>query len=257
MRRIEPKIAEFKRLYPDHFQTYQAENRKMSFAWSGDVNKTPLIFIHGSPGSWEAWAEFLLDQNLQKRFHVIAIDRPGYGGSSVGITEPSLARQAADIFKLLQFNKSGQRAILVGHSYGGPVIAQLAMDYPEQIAGLVFVASSVDPMLERVKWYQRPAAWWPIRSIIPTALRVCNEEILALKVELEKQVGRWTEIKVRVATIQGEADDLVPALNQDFILKKSAPTQVVFVKRMTDMNHFVPWEHPELIFAGIEAVEEK
>lgn len=256
-KKIESKIDYFKKKYPHQIESYNSKNRKMSFAWSGDPQKAPLIFVHGSPGSWTGWVEFLLDENLQKNFHVIAIDRPGYGGSGSGHTEPSLKKQAEDIIAVLKNNTSGKKAILVGHSYGGPVIAQMAADSPDSVEALIFVSSSVDPKLEKTKWYQYPASWWPFRTLIPNDLRVCNEEIFALKEQLELLDSRWPEIKALVATIHGEQDSLVPQKNQDYIHKKISPSQLKVKVQQQDMNHFVPWEYPEIIVKAIfEVIKE-
>jgi pimeloyl-ACP methyl ester carboxylesterase len=251
---IKPDIQKFKETYPNQIQSFAGKNRSMHYAWSGDLQKRPVLFVHGSPGSWEAWAHFLLDSDLQKNFHLIAIDRPGYGGAGQGISVSSLATQAADIVEVLKFNKSHLPAILVGHSFGGPVIAKIAMDYPNQVTGLVFVASSVDPDLESTKWYQYPAGWWPIRSLIPTSLRVCNEEILGLKEQLQLMLPEWKTISAKTVVIQGQADDLVPAENYQFLMQNLKSDVIVNALLVDDLNHFVPWKRPELIVQAIEEI---
>jgi pimeloyl-ACP methyl ester carboxylesterase len=247
---IRPDIDRFKREYSSHFQVYQTPTRQMQYAWSGDPSKRPVVFVHGSPGSWEGWAHFLMDAQLQKSFHVIAIDRPGYGGSGRGVTETSLQAQAQEILEVLQFNHSGQAAILVGHSFGGPVIARAAMDRPDLVAGLVFVASSVDPELEETKWIQYPANGWLIRNLIPSELRVCNEEILNLKKELTAMLPEWKGIRAKSVLIQGEQDDLVPPSNQDFLVNHLSRESVIRVVRISGLNHFVPWKRPDLILGA-------
>ena len=47
---------------------------------AGDPALPPVLFIHGSPGSWEAWQDYLADPELSSRAHLLAIDRPGFGG---------------------------------------------------------------------------------------------------------------------------------------------------------------------------------
>ena len=251
---VKPDIEKFEKNYGNQVRIFQGKNQILSYHWTGDVSKPPVIFVHGSPGSWDGWAHFLVDENLQKNFHLIAVDRPGYGGSGKGNTEPSLEKQAEAILEPLKFNTSHLPAILVGHSYGGPVIARAAMDHPEQVAGLVFVAASVSPALEHFSWYQEPAGWWPIRSLIPTDLRVCNEEIIALKTELEKMLPLWPAITAPTVLIQGDVDDLVPPANLDFLLEKLTQAKVVSTVRITGMNHFIPWRVPEVIFDGIKAL---
>ena len=252
---VKNETNDFKNRFPDHVMKTISGGRTLQYVWSGDPTKRPLVFVHGSPGSWEAWSHFLMDPTLREEFHIIAVDRPGFGGSNPGETERSLEKQAALIEDVLKTNKSGLGAILVGHSFGGPVIAKMAMSYPKQIAGVVFVASSVDPELESTKWYQYPADWWLIRSIIPTPLRVCNQEIFALKDQLELMLPAWKTFSAKVVTIQGESDDLVPPGNQDFLLRVLDPKLILKIDRVEGLNHFVPWKRPDLIIDAISVLD--
>jgi pimeloyl-ACP methyl ester carboxylesterase len=254
---IQTDIDKFEKEHGDQIGRYQGPHRMIGYAWSGDRDKPPLLFVHGSPGSWQGWSHFLIDDDLQKQFHVLVVDRPGYGESGKGQTEPSLAKQGDDVIAALTTNLSGKPAILVGHSYGGPLIVRMAMDHPDRVAGLVIVAGSVSPALEDTHWYQYPARWVPFRWLLPDALRVCNEEIMALKDNLQEMLPRWRELKIPVAVIQGEKDDLVPPANVDFLREKMPEGTLVEVKRVPQMNHFVPWQHPELILEAIRIVKEK
>lgn len=251
---LQPDIDRFLKEYPNNFGFVESNQRKVHYAWSGDATKRALIFVHGSPGSWQGWAHFLLDKDLQRNYHIIAIDRLGYGASGRGISETSLDKQAQAVLETLQSNLSSQKAILVGHSYGGPVIASAAMLEPQKIAGLVFVASSVSPELEKIKWFQYPATWLPIRLLIPSDLRVCNEEIFPLKSELSRKLPLWKNLKMPAVLIQGEEDELVPPGNLDFLLKHLDKKTVLKVRRERDLNHFVPWKRPDLIFDGIRTI---
>jgi pimeloyl-ACP methyl ester carboxylesterase len=156
----------------------------------------------------------------------------------------------------LRTNESGLPAILVGHSYGGPVVAKMAMQTSAKIAGVIFVAASVDPTLEKTKWYQYPASWWPIRLLVPSELRVCNEEIFALKAELEEMLPAWKSLRAKVAIIQGAEDDLVDPANQNFLLRMLPPELVVSSRSVPGLNHFVPWKSPDLILQAISELEE-
>ena len=247
---IRGDIERFEKEYPDQLGTYKTVHREMGFAWSGNPSKPPLLLIHGSPGSWRGWAHFLLDESLQKRFHIIAVDRPGFGASGAGVAEPSLEKQASLLFDALLFNKSKAKAIVVGHSLGGPVAARLAMDYPEKFSGLILVAASVDPSLEKIKWFQYPASW--LGFLLPKDLRVCNEEIFPLKGELEKMMPLWPKILAKIIIIQGEQDDLVPPANVDFLMGQLPPEKILQVVRVPNLNHFVPWKRPDLILDAVE-----
>lgn len=72
---------------------------------------------------------------------VCAYDRPGTGGSrSTEVAQPTSAQISADDLQLL-LTASGETGpfVLVGHSYGGPIIRLFASDHPEDVAGLVLV----------------------------------------------------------------------------------------------------------------------
>src|SRR6476659_2117474 len=53
----------------------------LHYVYSGGDTLPVLVFIHGSPGSWSAFENYLKDSELLKHFHMIAIDRPGFGYS--------------------------------------------------------------------------------------------------------------------------------------------------------------------------------
>lgn len=248
----------FRREYPKQEVDYQSSTKQIRYAWTGSPEKRPLLFIHGSPGNWSGWSQFLMDRELQDQFHVLAVDRPGFGGSEPGSPERSLASQTENIVRILDTNQSGKKAILVGHSFGGPVIARMAIDFQQRIAGLVFVASSVDPDLETTQWFQYPAQWVPFRWLIPTDLKVCNEEILSLKSELTAMLPEWPKIeKMPSVIIQGDDDPLVPAANADFLAARISPEAMVQKQRVPGLNHFVPWLRPDLILEGIESLRSR
>jgi pimeloyl-ACP methyl ester carboxylesterase len=56
----------------------------------------------------------------------------------------------------------------------------------------------------------------------------------------------WPKVRASTIVIQGQKDDLVPPGNADFARKMITNAPLKFVLR-DDMNHFVPWSHPELI----------
>ena len=246
--RTEKISAKILRDSPQASQRYQAGTRSMHYVSVGAGDAKPLvIFVHGSPGEWEGWADYLADPDLAARAHLIAVDRPGFGESGGGKAEKSLLRQAQDIAPLLDQAAPGQRVILVGHSFGGPLIARLAMDYGPKISDLIILAGSIDPALEETKWYQYPADWRLLSWMVPKSLRTTNREIMALKPELEAMLPLWPRITQRVTVIQGEKDDLVPAANADFAKAHLTKAQKLDIIRLPGVNHFLPWNHFALV----------
>lgn len=227
--------------------TYKTGFRTIHYVKAGDESKPLILFVHGSPGSLSAFIGFLADSTLLPNALLITTDRPGFGYSNFGNAEPSLQKQAAALKPILEEYKKNRPIILVGHSLGGPLIARMAMDFPELVDGLIIVAGSIDPELEpNETWFRAPLATPFLSWILPRSFRSSNEEIYKLKPELEEMIPLWSNITCRVIVIQGQKDSLVPAANADFAKKMLVNAPIEFVSK-EEMDHFVPWSNPELI----------
>ncbi len=231
---------------PPTFHAYQVLGREVFAAEIGPQDAQPVLYIHGSPGSWDDAAALMTDPQLVDRVRLIAVDRPGFGKSGYGELETSLARQAAMMAGVLKQAAPGRPAIVVGHSLGGPIAARLAMDDPSLVAGLVLVAGSIDPTLEKITWYQKAARWPIVRSIVPKTLQIANDEILPLKGELEQMMPLWGKLRMPVVVVQGEDDALVPAANADFA-RRMLTRALVHMMRIPKQGHLIPWERPDLM----------
>lgn len=230
---------------------YSIGPRVIHYVAAGDSAKPLVVFIHGSPGSLSAFIHFLKDSTLTQKAFLVTTDRPGFGHSNFGWGEGSLSRQSEALKPLLDRYRSSRPIILIGHSLGGPLIAKMAMDYPELVDGLIIVAGSIDPELEPDEtWFRAPLATPFLSWILPRSLRASNEEIYHLKPELQKMLPYWKDVRCPVIVIQGQKDSLVPKENADFAKKMlvNAPVELVLVD---EMDHFVPWSNPELIHDAI------
>lgn len=219
----------------------------------GAADSLPLvIMVHGSPGSADAFLNYLADTVLSNRVRMAAIDRPGFGYTSgFGKAEPSLAAQSAAVKAAADRLAPGQRVILVGHSLGGPVIVRFAMDYPEQTAGLVIVAGSIDPDLEEHPWWQSAIDPPPLRWLIPKSLWTSNSEIIGLESELRAMMPRWGEVRCPVRVIQAMDDRLVPAANASFAKKMLVNCPDYQETMLPKGDHFILWSRPEVVREGI------
>ena len=231
-------------------QKYYVGNRVINYLKVGESSQPLVIFIHGSPGSLSAVIDFMGDTALLSKAELITVDRPGFGHSNFGYAEPSLQKQADLLRPILEEHKGQRPIILVGHSLGGPLIARMAMDFPELVDGLVMVAPSIDPELEPNEWFRAPLATPFLKWILPRSIRASNDEIYQLKPELEEMLPLWPRVKATTIVIQGKKDRLVPKANADFAEKMitQAPVKLILID---DMDHFVPWSNPELIRSAV------
>ena len=95
-----------------------------------------LVLLHGQPGLPADWHQ--VTARLPAQLHAIAVDRPGYGASQ----QPAGGFTAGARAVLGELDARGiQRAVLVGHSYGGGVALAAAGLAPHRVEAVVLLAS--------------------------------------------------------------------------------------------------------------------
>jgi len=111
------------------------------------VRPYTLVLLHGQPGLGADWEQVIAA--LPDHVEVIAPDRPGHGSS----TTPGggLDINAAAVIDELD-ERGIDRAVLVGHSYGGGVALRVAATAQERVDGLVLLASVGPGCLNVVDW---------------------------------------------------------------------------------------------------------
>jgi pimeloyl-ACP methyl ester carboxylesterase len=127
-----------------------------------------VVLIHGASGNMEDM-RIALGEKLARSHRVILIDRPGHGWSSrpPGDDYASPARQAELVAAALQ-ELGVERAILVGHSWGGAFVTAYALAFPERTAGLVLLSAVTHPWPADPGWYNNLAS---LRGIGPLFVR--------------------------------------------------------------------------------------
>ena len=214
----------------------------------GDTAGEKVLLIHGSPGEWSAWENILIDSSLQDKC-LLAFDRPGYGLTTIEAFS-DLADQASVAHQVLEhYLKPGEKAIVVGHSYGGGVALRLGLDFPEKVQRLVLVAPTVSPEHQPTKWYNHLLTVGWVNSLMPENLQSSNHEMMGLRPSLESQERRLATLPVPVIFIHGTDDMLVPFESVDYF--RENVSQNVQFELIEGMNHFTPWSRPELIIEAI------
>jgi pimeloyl-ACP methyl ester carboxylesterase len=111
----------------------------------------PVVALHGlaSSGHWYDLVAPLLSDS----YRIIAPDQRGHGKTtqaSGGYDWPTLASDVAGLMDRLELD----RAVVMGHSWGGHVAIAMAAYHPERVSGLVMIDGGfLDPHLS-------PGATW-------------------------------------------------------------------------------------------------
>ncbi len=104
-----------------------------------DARRQNLVFIHGSGGNHSVWSHQY--GRLHKKYNIAAINLPGHGHSE-GNGENDVTRYGEWIKKLLDvLDLTG--AVLVGHSLGAAITLRFALNYPQEVAGIVLAGGGM------------------------------------------------------------------------------------------------------------------
>jgi len=111
---------------------------ELQYAEHGNKKGTTIIFLHGYTDSWHSFEKVL---NLfPEQFHLVAISQRGHGNSSKPRTGYHPKDFAADVSAFIGQQNLGQ-CIVVGHSMGGLVAQQFAINYPHLLKALIIIDS--------------------------------------------------------------------------------------------------------------------
>jgi pimeloyl-ACP methyl ester carboxylesterase len=103
------------------------------------LGKGPLlVLIHGFPDYWYSWRDQMPE--LAKQFQVVAIDQRGYNKSDQpkGVENYALDNLVEDLDAVIKHFKA-DKAVVVGHDWGGLVAWAYAMKHPDRTDRLIIL----------------------------------------------------------------------------------------------------------------------
>ena len=251
----------------------------------------PVVLIHGNPGSSQDWTRLV--GPLAAHHKTIAFDRPGHGRSQrpkhIDATVEVQARLLHDALNQLHV----ERPIVVGHSWGGALALVYAINYPQEVAGVVLVAPAVYESQDGVSLLTSlPAvpvlgdavnsvltplfgasvvrselkkAFSPdpvpknyLRSVLsewtrPKKVKAYSLDEASLNDCLKKFSPRYSEISVPVSILAGDSDLIVSEKENAERLHQALPKSHLIVLPKT--GHEIPFTRWQAVVDEIERVQ--
>ena len=104
---------------------------------------TPLLFLHGGPGSASLWFEKLSGEFMEKHFTVVYLDQRGVGRSgSPADNNYSMDRLIKD-FEEVREVLGYESWLTLGHSFGGILQMGYSERYPDAITGMIMLNCTI------------------------------------------------------------------------------------------------------------------
>ncbi len=225
----------------------------------------PVVLIHGAGSNHLVWSSEL---RRLAGLRVLAIDLPGHGRSE-SAAQQTIEANAAAVAHFLS-TLGVYQAILIGHSMGGAVALQLALDDPNRAAALGLIASGAylavpDGLLEELS---NPAMmplallWLGKRLFSPNA----SDDLVRLTIEGLKgsrpgvlcndwQACARFDVRSRIATLRpplwiaaGLDDQIMPLSSAHFLATQAPDAQLQLVPQA---GHMAILEQPRLLAQGL------
>ena len=111
---------------------------KIHYASLGPKSKPLIVMIHGFPDFWYSWRDQM--EALSKDYQVVAIDQRGYNLSDKpkGVENYDVRLLVGDVAAVIK-HLGRDKAIVVGHDWGGLVAWFTAMALPDMVDKLIIL----------------------------------------------------------------------------------------------------------------------
>ena len=216
----------------------------------------PVVFIHGAGGTHQNW---LLQVGDLPQTSTFAPDLPGHGHSE-GAGRDAIPAYADWLVAFLDV--AGQdRAVLVGHSMGGAIALDVALRYPDRVAGLGLVATgarlrTAPGLLEMIQQDAEGAirliSDWAFGPEIPEWMKQLGQRQMAatspdilygdfLACDAFNLMGQLGEITTPTSVICGTHDRLTPPKYSVYLRDEILEAELHLVE---EAGHMVMVEKP-------------
>ena len=250
-----------------HRELSQIDGRKVGFAHAGrrwPFRRERLVLVHGSGCSADSWRYQV--GSLSREFEVVAIDLPGHGDSDPA-GDPSVERYATTVRGV--FQRIGRRKVFLGgHSLGGAVALQVALEHPELLRGLILVATTAyldalaltpDILLWAVAALPHKFKGMFFSDLVTKeALAIARDDVR--RCSLEAVMGDFTAsrnfdfrtrlglLKLSTLILCGGNDLITPVRYSEGLHKEIPGSRFVLIEKA---GHMLPLESPERVNAAI------
>jgi len=105
-----------------------------------------VVILHGAGDCSYSW--IYMRRQIARTARVLSYDRAGMGASPATGQGPDPVRSIEELHRVLERSGAPGPYVLVGHSLGGLIARLYAHKYPDRVAGIVFVDSSHEDLLQ-------------------------------------------------------------------------------------------------------------
>ncbi|NXL39058.1 HYES hydrolase, partial [Glaucidium brasilianum] len=158
-----------------------------------EMGDGPVVCLcHGFPESWLSW-RYQIPALADAGFRVIALEMKGYGESSapLDVKEYSQEQICKQITSRAPSPQGIPQTVLVGHDWGGAVVWNMALFYPERVRAVASLNTPYRPADPAVDIVEK------MKTYPSFDYQFYFQEPGVAEAELEKDIGRTLKVLIR------------------------------------------------------------
>lgn len=213
--------------------------RKLTF--QKDSTLPTIVFVHGTIGSCVDFEAYIKDSLLSKRANFISYDRVGYNYSDKNKVQESIAFER-DLLQNITSSLDHEKTVLIGYSYGGPIVLADKTKYKKILLFAPAVYSKVEPMPWMINLYKLKITRW----LIPDIWKQASKEKMSHRKDLENFETNWYSNPNEIVSIHGNDDMIVPYSNSEYLVTQFSKEQFKLIT-IPSAGHGLVWSEFEFI----------
>lgn len=172
--------------------------------------KRTIVFVHGFGGKAEQWQYQMQKFAMDNR--VIALDLRGHGLSDKPSIGYDMPRIQLDLETALTQLKVSPPFVLVGHSFGGAVVTDYALNHPDHVEKLIIIATAGEFKLNPLFKLGLNLPATVLRAIGPLTRNWLHAPPHALKEFYHRNMSIWrgwdkfSQLNVPTLVVRGHRD---------------------------------------------------
>ena len=242
----------------------------VNYFYGGSTGKegAAVVFCHGSGGSHRHWHNQL--RGLSGKFNTLAVDLPGHG-SSGGEPKTDIGAYSAFLHRFIR-ELGLEQVYLAGHSMGGAVALDYALNRPADLLGLILVgaggrlrvAPAIMDVLRSGKELTDMASYAYGPKATPDMLEQGSREMEAIPPAVYLAdftacdnfdiMDLLPRIEIPVLIICGSEDRLTPVKYSRYLLEKLPTSEL---EEIEGAGHMVMLEEPDKVTRAIDIFLER
>jgi pimeloyl-ACP methyl ester carboxylesterase len=231
----------------------------------GTEEDPSVLFIHGAGGNGEIWEEQV--PFFKGNHSAYRLDLPGHGGSDHR-GEERINSYAEWVRLGLERLFTKRAFVLVGHSMGGAIVLELALNPPEGLKGIAVVGSGAKLAVTRAIFQmlsEDPEAFFKsidqfafsssapktLRERFVRVTRQCRPSVIFDDFQACDHFdirNRLPEIEIPALVLCGEEDQLTPVKYSRYLHENIAASRLILIP---NAGHMVMAEQPDLFNQAI------